>query len=247
MSENKPRILGYAPILYGKDYLRESLLSVVNHVDKFVVLYTPIPSYGFGTDAVCPDTEEELLKIAQEVLGDKLIWHHGGWGQEGAHRGEIFRYSGGYDGILAIDADEVYDQETLPKAIELALQCKQMYVGFGGYINFWRSFNHACYDSFTPIRFINLRGEPTQFGNGVVPCTVYHFSCAQSEAVMRFKLLVHGHKNEIRPNWLEEIYFGTQMEDVHLTSYGLWNATPFDKNTLPQSLKDHPNFNKERI
>ena len=121
-----------------------------------------------------------------------------------------------------------------------------MYIGFGGYVNFWRSFNHACYDGFTPIRFINLKGDNSN-GYGVVPCTVYHFSCAQPKYIMDFKYLIHGHKNELRENWLESIYYGEQMIDVHPTSFGLWNATPFDKNTLPESLKQHPNFSKERI
>lgn len=234
------------PLFYGKEYLKESLESVVNHVDKFVVLYTNIPSYGFSTTIKCPDTEEELRAIAEAVLGDKLVWHRGGWGQEGAHRGEILRYSGGYDGILAIDADEVYEQESLTKAIQLAMESKHIYAGFGGYVNFWRSFNHACYDGYTPVRFTNLHRERDS-GMGVVPCTVYHFSCAQSKTIMDFKYEIHGHKNELRENWLNGIFYGEQMIDVHPTSFGVWNATPFDKNTLPELLKNHPNFNKERI
>lgn len=240
------KILGYMPLYYGKEYLRESLGSVVNHVDKFVVLYTNQPSYGHGTDKQCPDTESELRAIAEDVLGEKLIWAKGSWSQEGAHRGEILRHSGGYDGILAIDADEVYCQEDLPKAIEAAMNHKHMYAGFGGYINFWRSFNHACYDGFTPIRFTNLHRDRDS-GMGVVSCKVYHFSTAQSREIMDFKYEIHGHKNELRPNWLSDIYYGDTMNDLHPTSYGLWNATQFDKNTLPESLKQHVNFNKDRI
>jgi hypothetical protein len=242
----KYKILGYAPLYYGKEYLRESLQSVVNHVDEFVVLYTENPSYGHGTTLKCPDSEAELRAIAEEVLGPKLIWVKGQWGQEGAHRGEIYRYSGGYDGILAIDADEVYCQETLPIAIDMAMKQDRHYVGFGGYINFWRSFNNACYDGFTPVRFMNLHRDRSG-STAVVPCTVYHFSCAQSREIMDFKYEIHGHKDEIRPNWLNGIYYGDQIQDVHPTSYGLWNAVPFDKNTLPESLKAHPNFNKDRI
>lgn len=234
------------PLLYGKEYLRESLLSVVDHVDRFVVLYTENPSYGFSTSMKCPDSEDEMKRIAVDVLGDKLIWVKGGWGQEGAHRGEILRYSGGYDGILAIDSDEVYDQSTLPNAIELAMKSDRRYAGFGGYLNFWRSFNHVCVDGFTPIRITNLHRDEGS-GMAVVPCIVYHFSTAQSKGIMEYKLSVHGHKNEIRKNWLEEIYFGDTMEDLHLTSFGIWNAQAFDKNTLPQSLKDHKYFNLERI
>lgn len=246
MSETKYNILGYMPLFYGKEYLRESLESVVKHVGRFVVLYTNQPSYGFGTTATCPDSEEELRAIAEEVLGDKLLWVRGSWGQEGAHRGEILRYSGGFDGILAIDADEVYCQETLPLAIEAAMVSPHQYSGFGGYINFWRSFNHACYDGFTPVRFTNLHRDGGT-GMGVVSCRVYHFSCAQSKEIMDFKYEIHGHKEELRQDWLEKIYYGDEMNYVHPVSVEIWVATPFDKNTLPESLKAHPNFNKERI
>lgn len=234
------------PLHYGKEYLKESLESVVNHVEKFVVLYTNTPSYGFGTEAKCPDTEEELFNIAQSVLGDKLIWVKGGWGQEGAHRGEILRYSGGYDGILAIDSDEVYEQESLAKAIDTAMKSDRRYAGFGGYINFFRSFNHVCVDGFTPIRFTNLHNDEVT-GMVVVACTVWHFSCAQSREIMDYKYLIHGHKNELREDWLNGIFYSEQMKNVHMTSLGLWNAEPFDKNTLPQSLKDHKYFNLDRI
>lgn len=244
--EKKYRIIGYSALHYGKDFLREALLSVRDHVDKFVILYTETPSYGFGTEMKCPDGEIEMLNIALEVMGDKLIWAKGGWGQEGAHRGEILRYSAGYDGILAIDSDEVYCQQTLPIAIDKAMTSGRMYSGFGGYINFWRSFNHACYDGFTPIRFINLRSDVRE-GNEVVPCTVYHFSCVQRREIMQYKYEIHGHKNEIRPDWLNSIYYGDQMIDVHPTSFGIWNATPFDKTTLPDSLKNHPYYNLDRI
>lgn len=240
------KIIGYCPLYYGKEYLRVALESVVNHVDKFVVLYTENPSYGHGTNLPCPDSEQELLQIAQEVMGDKLIWVKGSWGQEGAHRGEIYRYSHGYDGILAIDADEVYCQNDLPIAIEKAMQSPRHHVGFGGYINFWRSFNHACYDGFTPIRFYNLHRDRDNTYD-VVPCKVYHFSCAQSRQIMDFKYQIHGHKDELRTDWLNSIFYGDQMIDVHPTSFGLWNATQFDKTALPESLKKHAYYNLDRI
>lgn len=244
--ERKYKVLGYMPLHYGKDYLRESLESVRDHVDQFVVLYTEIPSYGFGTTMRCPDSEAEMRAIAEDVLGDKLIWVKGGWGQEGAHRGEILRYSGGFDLILTLDADEVYCQKTLPTAIETFMQTGNRYGMIGGYVNFWRSFNHACYDGFTPVRMTKVMSDPDA-GSVVVPCTVYHFSTAQRREIMEYKLDIHGHKNEIRPRWLEDVYFSDVMEDLHLTSFGLWNATPFDKTTLPESLKKHAYYNLERI
>ena len=246
--ENKPRIIAYMPLHYGADYLKESLQSVINHVDKIVILYTEKPSHGHGTNAICPESELYLLDIALEACGDKLIWHKGSWPNEGAQRGHIYNSTAGYDIVLALDADEVFKTEELDAAIEKVYNGNARYYGIAGYVNLWRSFSFACYDGFTPIRFTNLHRES---GEGVIPLTIYHFSCAQSKMIMDYKYLIHGHADEIRPNWLQEKYYAWTPEnnftDLHPTSISLWNATPFDKETLPESLKKHPNFNKKII
>ena len=246
------RVIGFMPCHYGADYLKEALLSVIDLCEKFVIVYSSKPSYSHGTDAKCPDTEIELLDIALKVCGTKLIWHKHEFANEGEHRGHIYRYANHLksDLILSIDSDEIFLTSELKVALETAYKGDKRYYGIGGYINFWKSFEWACYDSFVPIRITNLHN---QSGEGVLPCTVYHFSCAQREEIMRYKLLVHGHKDEIRPRWLEDIYLKWTPENnfgnLHLVSYipALWNATPFDKTTLPQILKDHPNYNKHLI
>lgn len=243
-----PKVLAYVPLHYGKEYLRESLLSIEPFVEKIIILYTEKPSYGFGTTVQCPETEGELKEIALSV-SDKVEWIKISPGNEGEHRGYIYRLSEGYDGILSIDADEIFDQDDLPVAIDLADKSGKRYIGFGGYINFWKSFNYACYDGFTPIRYINLKNTEGQY---VVPCKVYHFSTAQSIETMKYKLLIHGHKNEIRPGWFEEVYQkwtpGAKIPlGLHLVSYNLWEATPYNKELLPLSLRRHPNYNKDVI
>lgn len=246
---NDISVICYMPLHYGKLYLRESLQSVVNVVDKFVMMYTPKPSYGYGTDAVCPDSEFEMMKIAIEVLGDKLVWVNKVFGNEGEHRSHIYNYSEGFDVMVTLDADEVFKESDLIEAIKIVHAGDKWHYGVHGYINFWKSFSFCTTDGYAPIRFTNLKN--TGNGEGTVPCIIYHFSCAQSDEVMRYKYCVHGHKSEIRENWLEEIYFAwtpqNQFNDVHPVAYGLWNPVPFDKNTLPDSLKQHPNFNKEII
>ena len=64
---------------------------------------------------------------------------------------------------------------------------------------------------------------------------------------MRYKYKIFGHASEIRDKWLDETYYGTTMTDLHPVSLNLWNAVEFDKNTLPEFLKEHANFNKEVI
>lgn len=238
------------PIHYGKEYLKESLLSIINHCEKVVISYTATPSHGYGTVDVCPDSREEIQSICQEVLGDKLIWDENNFSQENQHRRQIYNYSMGFDLILSIDADEVFEPKELGNALQFAYNNTQRYYGIKGYVNFWRSFNHACYDGFRPIRIENLNSANLD-QNHECPLTIYHFSTAQSEPVMRYKYKIFGHASEIRENWLDGIYYSSEspgnQKDIHCVAFGIWNPVEFDKNTFPDFLKEHVNFNKEII
>ncbi len=240
------RVLAYIPLHYGAEYLRESILSINDRVDKIIILYSEKPSFGFGTEIECPESEQKLKEIAFEA-SDKVSWERVNFGSEGDHRKYIFKYANGFDLILAVDADEIWDDESLWHCLRVAADRREKYYGIDGFINFWRSFNHVCLDGFCPIRIINLHAlnEEQAFIKG----KIYHFSCAQSEEIMDYKYLIHGHKDEIRPGWLENTYkkWKQGTGDLHPVAIGLWNAVDFDKNTLPLILKLHPNFNKEVI
>lgn len=245
------KVLGFMTIHYGKEYLKESLLSVRDHVKEMVVAYSKNPSHGNGVKQQCPDTEEEIFLICKEVLGDKLIWRRAlVYDNESQHRAVRYAHAGGYDLILTIDADEVFKEEDIHKALEYAYNNKERYYGIEGYINFWRSFNYCCLDGFRPIRIENLNNN-NQLQNINCKLTVYHFSTAQSEPILRYKMKAFGHASEIRKNWIDEIYYKwtpeNDIQDVHPVAFGLWNSVKFDKNTLPEYLKQHPNFNKDLI
>ena len=79
----KPRIIAYVPLHYGAEYLRESLMSIIDIVDKIVIIYSETPSYGHGTNIPCPEKEMDLFPIAMEVCGDKLIWRKETFSNEG--------------------------------------------------------------------------------------------------------------------------------------------------------------------
>lgn len=245
------RVLGEVILHYGGEYLSEAIKAAAQYCEEIIVLYSPKPSHGHGTHIQCPEKESDLMNIAYSA-SPKVRWVTVDVTQEGVHRGQIFKIAdkGKYDGILVFDADEVMDD--LTEAIEQCFQSKKRNIGFSKYINFYKSFNYACYDSFTPIRFHNLHNSD-DIGCDVVDATVYHFGCAQRMPIMEYKLLIHGHKNEIRPNWLNDIYKkwepGMIIENgLHLVANGLWpNATFFDKNTLPEILHSHHNFHKDEI
>ena len=243
------RVLGFMTLHYGKEYLRESLLSIRDYCDNVLIAYSKEPSHGHDSDVTCPDKEQDMLAIATEVLGSKLIWHtRQKYDFEAQHRAVKYQWANGYDLCLTIDADEVY--EGVSEALNYAYRGTAQYYGIDGYINFWRSFDWACYDGFRPIRIENLHRN-----NGIqdLNCKmkVYHFSTCQSEPVMRYKYGVFGHADEVKYDWLNGVYYKWTPEnnfgDLHCVSIGLWNAVPFDKSTMPEYLKQHPNFNKYLI
>lgn len=245
------KILGLCVLHYGGEMLEAAIKQAELYCEKIIILYSSKPSFGHGTNIGCPETETDLMNIAYSA-SSKVEWIRVDVNGEGAHRGIIFKHAekGGYDGILVFDADEVFGD--LTEAIEQCFQSKKRNIGFSGFINFWKSFNHVCLDHFTPIRFHNLHNADEN-GFDVVNAPVYHFGCAQRMPIMEYKLLIHGHFAEIRKNWLEDVYKrwepGMIIENgLHLTSHNLWSqATDFDKNTLPEILHQHHNFFKETI
>lgn len=245
------KVLGFMTIHYGKEYLKESLLSIRDHVDEMVVAYTKNPSHGVSVKQECPDTEDEIFLICKDVLGEKLIWRRQDtYANESHHRSVRYAHSQDYDLILTIDADEVFKEDEIQNALKYAYNNKERYYGIKGYINFWRSFNYCCLDGFRPIRIENLNNN-NQLQNHECPLTIYHFSTCQSEPILRYKMKAFGHASEIKPNWIDNIYYKwtpeNDIQDVHPVSYNLWNSVKFDKTTLPEYLKQHANYNKELV
>lgn len=248
----KPKVLGYIPLFYGAEYLAATIKSMEPFVDKLIVVYVDRPSQGHGTSIQCPEDEKMLQKIAFDTIQNekKIEWHScGTFGNEGAHRDYILQYSKGFDLVFTLDADEVAEPSDVQQAFNEAMASQDRYHGIDGFINFWRSFNHVCLDGFRPIRIINL--HRTSGTNINLKMRIYHFGTAQSINTIRFKWEVSGHKNELKRDWISNVYIRWTPEnnfgDLHPVSVGLWNTVPFDRYTLPKFMIDHPNFNKTLI
>ena len=245
------KVLGFMTIHYGLEYLKESLTSIKDRVEGMVISYVHKPSHGFKTILDCPDKAEDIRNVCQEVLGNKLIWDEADfYGAENIHRSVAKKYSQGFDLILTIDADEVFEPSEINNALNYAYAHPERYYGINGYLNFWRSFDYVCLDGFRPIRIENLNNH-NSMQNLNCPLTIYHFSTAQSRAVMEYKYSCFGHANEIKPDYLEKVFYKWTPEnnfgDLHPVSINLWNAVKFDKNKMPDFLKKHPNFDKTLI
>jgi hypothetical protein len=234
-------VVAYYPLHYGAEYLRVSILSLIEVVDEIVFLYTPTGSYGHH-GGVCPESEEQLRSIAMSFPRTK--WVSGTYHHEGEHRGRIFEIAKEADLIVACDADEVFDTKELAEALEFAKTSGKRNHGVDGYVNFFRSFDYEVKDSFRPIRIINPRINDKSTTE--VKLTTYHFGCCQSENIMRYKWECHGHKAELRENWLEDVYLNKDHKSYfHPASLQIWEKLiPFDKTKLPEVLKKHPNYDR---
>ena len=239
------KVAAYYPIHYGCEYLDASIRSIDSLVDQIFILYTDSPTYGYKTDMKCPESEDEIKSIAYGA-SQKITWIKIDADNEGNHRGIIFNHVNDFDVLLSIDTDEIWDYEDLKRCIEETYQGETRERRVKGFIHFWKSFNHICQDNDQPLRFFNLRRN-----NGLseaVHGKVYHFGYAQSDKIMDYKFEIHGHKHELKKDWLNEVYYPWKEGDKNLHPVSdMWEAIPFDKETLPPVLKSHPNFNKNII
>lgn len=241
------RVAAFYPIHYGTEYLEVSIKSIEPLVEKIFMLYTSTPSYGYNSDAKCPETREQIKAVA-EAASSKVTWVDIFSTTEGFHRDLAFRCSAGYDVLVACDSDEVWDTEDLKRCIQETYDGKSWRRNVNGFINFWKSFNMVCIDGFQPARLYNLNVKDKS--QETISGKIYHFGCAQSKEIMDYKYEIHGHKSEIRPNWLNDIYYKWKDSDrqLHPVSLQIWDrAEPFDKTKLPEILKQHKNYGKDVI
>ena len=61
-SNRNMRVIGLMTIHYGKEYLKESLLSVKNHCEKIVVAYTSKPSHGLELQKYAQTLKKKYIK-----------------------------------------------------------------------------------------------------------------------------------------------------------------------------------------
>jgi hypothetical protein len=240
-------IVGFTALHYGKCYLHHAIRSIIDDIDSYVILYTPIGSHGHRTDAVCPDTREELYDIAYAVAGEKLRWFDGTWPHEGAQRDNIFSIVPDADVIVVLDADEIWPPGLLKDAIEETSSWHRRNIRVP-MIHYWRSMKQAILDDPAfPVRIIYPQAKegdstfsPLSSFMGQPYRSINHFGYAQRSEIVRYKLETHGHKNEFRRDcdWFNDIFMNVnRATDLHPVGSDYWNWEPVD---VPTFLRDHP-------
>jgi len=238
-----PRIVAFMALHYGLEYIQQAIQSVQHAVDCFVVCYSPIGSHGHKTAIACPETEKELIAAAQEVMAVPVKWHRGFWPHEGAQRDTVFKLEPDADLVIVVDSDEIWAPGAVEKAIEQGLQMTVRH-GHVPFWHFWRSFQYFCTDLAQPERVINPHYQDGHAFLEVPP--VFHMGYAQREEIIKYKMLVHGHKPEWREDWLRLFQAWTPQdgpwEDLHPTNIDFWTARAFAMEQLPPLLKAHPYY-----
>lgn len=243
-------IAAYACLNYGREYLAWSIRSVIDYVDVYVVLYSPVGSHGHAAGVACPETRTELYAIARTAAGSKLLWIDGRWAHEGFQRDNIFEVVPDADVIIPVDYDEVWQSGLIERAIAVAStgRVRNYRVPMRHY---WRSFRRCVlHDPAYPVRAIAPKipgGEATLDAGALA---INHFGYAISPAMMAYKWLIHGHKNELRRDvdWFKDVYLANRQTDCHPVGSVYWNPETVDPwEYLPAWMKEHPLANCEVI
>jgi hypothetical protein len=243
---------------HGADYLSYALRSVYHSVDQLHVFFTPTPSHGHQTTTPFIETKQELQAAAFAYDPDnKVKWYDMlGVSHEGPQRDLALQtvQAAGADLVIVVDCDEIWPAETLSYFISDIWEKGAARNNLVNMIHFWRCFNWACYDEGWPVRIIDLRYNG---GTEYLPAAmgrVYHFGYAVTNRVMYYKWQIHGHKNELRPGWLENIWpHWPPPGNCHPTNgrnergEPFWTPEPFDKALLPEFMEEHPFWGLDKI
>lgn len=243
------RVMGAILCHYGAEYLPYAIKSMYNHVEEIYIYYVKQPSFGRLTAIPCPESEE-MLREASLKLGDpdnKIRWVSGGYGNEGQHRTayETLAAAKGYEIVVITDTDEIWDDQSLAEGIEFVRQSTAQRYRVP-MIHFWQDYDMICRDPAQPHRFYKVGGVGEAFVHLKKP--MWHFGYAIEDELMVYKWAIHGHHSELRPDWMETKWFARATKDVHPTClYDFWTPEPYDKEQLPDYMKNSPRWAKKRL
>lgn len=248
------KVNSYSVLHYGKDYLPYALRAISPLINQSFILYTPHPSHGHQANIPSIETRDELMSSISEW--DKLTWiDTDNFWYEGQQRDYALKVaSEDADICLVVDYDEIWDYRVLEQAINYVWKENRARTWLINFSHLWRSFNYVINDDAWPVRIFDLRHSsglaylPKELG------PIWHFGYAIKTETLKYKLSIHGHKDELRPEWFSQKWLAwPPVDDCHPTNgrkengEGWWNPQPFDKWQLPEVLRGHPFWDLERI
>jgi hypothetical protein len=247
------KTIAYSCLHYGTDFLGAAIRSIIDHVDEYYVLYAAQGSHGSRTTLSCPDSREDLLKIARSQAGSKLFWIDGDWRYEHEQREAIHQLVPDADVVLVLDCDEIWGwNNSIPLAqavIATPARIREIRLPM---VHFWRSFYRCVIrDPAYPTRVIypqNPAGSET-WGSPHLG-RINHMGYAQRPEIVHYKQHTHGHHAEWRKDidWYRERFLANAQQDCHPVGSEWWDpeaVNPLDY--LPAWMDDHPYFDMDVI
>ena len=264
------KIVAYTALLYGQEWLNWAIQSVIDQVDEYWVIYSPLGSHNGKKSVALPEGEDarNLYEIAHNAAGKKLRWftEPEGWSSEGQQRDLIFKLAPDTDRVLTLDADEIWSPGLAQAVIRWSASNPDVRDIRIPMIHLWRDMHHAIlHDPAYPIRVINphapigtsdtfdahahdqAKRELLARTADYVPefhTRIVHAGYAISPALMRAKWLTHGHTNEYRRDidWYQERYLNPAAKtDLHPVGSEYWNAEAIEPFVyLPAFMAEHP-------
>lgn len=243
--------VGYVCLHYGACYLEWSIRSVIDDLDRLYVLYSPEGSHGHKSSIPCPDKREDLLAAAQRGAGDKLEWVDAGvFSYEGQHRDTIYKLAPNADIIVRLDYDEIYPEGLLRHIIFLVENTSARHYRIP-FVHFYRSFNTAILRDPAYPEIVTV---PSRLDSEITLPTdpIAHMGYAIPAYLMRYKLSIHGHKNELRMSgdeYTDNIYLNRhRVTDLHPVGSEYWNTERVDPlDYMPTWMQDHPFYHMQVI
>ena len=241
------KIVAYATLLYGLDYLKEAVRSVIDDVDAIWFMYTPTPTFTHNHDLVNPDSAENLFAFAQESAGAKCGWYTARAGQfrnEGEHCDYIYTLAPDADVYVRLDVDEIWTAGLLRAAIDFGIQHNAARVRVPFY-HYWRSFRRAMIDDPAyPDRVKFRAGQPDIDVTIHDAGRIHHMGYAQHSSVVEYKQRISSHAGEWRwgDNWFENVFLANRQYDCHPVSRNWWTPVDVDPYALgmPEYMRQHP-------
>ena len=265
------KIVAYTALLYGAEYLEYAIRSVIDAVDAFWFLYSPVGSHDGRKPVSLPPGEDvfTLYEIARKAAGNKFRWYENtGWRSEAEQRNTIFSLAPDADRIVVVDADEVWGPGLAQAVLGQSFLRPDIHDWLVPMIHLWRGFDRAIvHDPAYPVRVINpaaqlgrvetfdahvhdeARRELLERTTDYVPefhSRIIHAGYAISPELMRAKWETHGHKAQLRQDidWFTERYENPEaVRDLHPVGSEYWNAEPINiMHYAPMFLMEHPRY-----
>lgn len=196
--------------------------NAATYADELIVLYSKVP-WEYNRRAkyiIKPDGTGEILNRLK-VDFPKLIVVEGKWPDQTRQRNEALRIAkrrgGGY--LLIVDVDEFFESEKALAALDWMVK-RPSQVWFMHHIQLIKQIDWGvvtregdpCFQfaiDLDAVRVFQNKRRPKAKTKETIPedvCKCFHFSYLMPKEKLREKLASFGATNEIRANWLTEVW-----------------------------------------